>query len=181
VTGELDGSLLHRCAVLALRFGVLAIFALGNGASGMIPQMHHEFVTRDHWLDELTFSQLLAVSQATPGPNFLIVSLIGWRVASWPGAFVVYVAFLAAPTAIALTVGRLVRRHDTPLLLLVRRAVRPMTSALWLATGAVIALINDKTPVDIGVTVVVAAGSLLFERNPLWWCLGAAIVGAAIG
>lgn len=163
-----------------MRFGILAIFALGNGASGLIPQMHQEFVTRDHWLDELTFSQLLAVSQATPGPNFLIVSLIGWRVASWPGAFVVYVAFLAAPLAIALTVGRLVRRHDTPLLAMLRRAVRPMTAALWLATGAVIAMVNDRTPVDVVLTAVVALGSLFFEVNPLWWCLAAAIVGAAI-
>ena len=145
MSGGLDGSLRHRCAVLALRFGILAIFALGNGASGMIPQMHQEFVTRDHWLDELTFSQLLAVSQAAPGPNFLIVSLIGWRVASWPGAFVVYVAFLAAPLAIAFTVGRLVPRHDTPLLLLVRRAVPPLRRQLRRCGHR---LVNDKTPVD---------------------------------
>jgi chromate transporter len=176
----LDGSLLQRCVTLALRFGILSVFALGNGASGQIPQMHAEFVTRDHWLDELTFSQLLAVSQATPGPNFLITSLIGWRVAGWPGAFVVYAAFLAVPNAIAFTVGRLVRRHDTPLLGLLRRAVRPMTAALWLTTGVVIALINDKSPIDLGVTVAVAAGSLYFDLNPIWWCLGAAVVGALI-
>ena len=51
----LDGTLLQRCTTLAFRFGILSIFALGNGASGLIPQMHTEFVTRDHWLDELTF------------------------------------------------------------------------------------------------------------------------------
>jgi chromate transporter len=176
----LDGSLLQRCVTLAVRFGVLSIFALGNGASGLIPQMHTEFVTRDHWLDELTFSQLLAVSQATPGPNFLITTLIGWRVASWPGAFTVYVAFLAAPNAIAFAVGRLVRRHDTPFLVLLRRAVRPMTAALWLTTGVVIATINDKSWGDLAVTAIVAAGSVLFDLNPIWWCLGAAVAGALL-
>lgn len=176
----LDGSLLQRCITLAIRFGILSVFALGNGASGLIPQMHTEFVTRDHWLDELTFSQLLAVSQATPGPNFLITSLIGWRVASWPGAFVVYVAFLAAPNAIAFTVGRLVRRHDTRALALLRRAVRPMTAALWLTTGVVIAMINDRALLDVGVTAAVAAGSLFLDVNPIWWCLGAGVVGALV-
>lgn len=175
----MTGSLLHRCIVLAATFSVLSIFSLGNGASGLIPQMHQQFVQRDHWMDELTFSQLLAVSQGTPGPNFLITSLIGWQVASWPGAFTVYVAFLLFPNLIAFTVGRLVRRHDTPLLAMVRRAVRPMTAALWLATGAVVATINDHSPVTIAITAVVAVGSYFRDLNPVWWCLAALVVGAA--
>lgn len=175
----MTGSLLHRCLVLAATFGLLSIFSLGNGASGLIPQMHQQFVGREHWMDEITFSQLLAVSQGTPGPNFLITSLIGWRVAGWPGAFVVYVAFLLLPNLIAFTVGRLVRRHDTPLLAMVRRAVRPMTAALWLATGTVIATINDHTPVTMAITAVVAIGSYFRDVNPVWWCLAALVVGAA--
>lgn len=175
----MSGSLLHRCIVLATRFAILSIFSLGNGASGLIPQMHAEFVIREHWLDELRFSQLLAVSQATPGPNFLITSLIGWQVAGWAGALVVYVAFLAAPNVIAFTVGRLVRGHDTPLLALIRRAVRPMTAALWLTTGAIIAIINDHTAATVAITTVVGVGSLFLEVNPIWWCLAAVVVGAA--
>lgn len=177
---SLDDSLLHRLVTLALRFGALSIFSVGTGATGMIPQMHFEFVLRDRWLDETTFTQLLAVSQAAPGPNFLIVSLIGWRIASWPGAFVVLCAFLALPNAIALTVGRLLRRHDSPLLAIVRRAVRPMAVALWIATGTVIAFVNDKTPAAFALTGVVAALSVVLDLNPLWWCLGAGIAGALL-
>ena len=80
---------------------------------------------------------------------------------------------------IAFTVGRLVRGHDTPLLALIRRAVRPMTAALWLATGAIIAIINDHTAATVAITTVVGVGSLFLEVNPIWWCLAAVVVGAA--
>jgi chromate transporter len=174
----LDDSLAHRVLALVARFTVLAIFSVGTGATGLIPQMHREFVLRDHWLDETSFSQLLAVSQITPGPNFLIVSLIGWKIASWPGAFATMLSFLLIPNLIAYRIGRLTHQNDSPVLATIRRAVRPMTVALWIGTGSVIAMVNDKTPAALIVTGVAAVGSLFFDLNPILWCVFAGLAGA---
>lgn len=54
---------------LALRFGTLSFFAVGGGMSVLIPPLHHEVVQQYGWLDDHGFAELLAVSQAAPGPN----------------------------------------------------------------------------------------------------------------
>jgi chromate transporter len=173
---EIAGPFTHL-ASLAVRFLVLSVFAVGGGVMGILPQIHTEFVTHDRLLDEHTFAQLLAVAQATPGPNFLIVTLIGWRVASWPGEIVVFFSFLAIPTAVTLTVGRFLQEHKAPVLVLIRRSLIPMTAALWIATGIVVAIATNTSLYAYGITIAVAAAALRFDVNPLYLCLGAAIVG----
>ncbi len=96
---------------LAGHFALLSLFAVGGGVKILIPQIHHDFVVQTPWLTERAFTELLAVAQAAPGPNFLLVPLIGYRIASWPGAAIAIVSFLAIPTAIALAVGRVLHRH----------------------------------------------------------------------
>ena len=163
---------------VALRFMLLSLFAIGGGVMGMLPQLHAEYVTHGHLIDERTFSQLLAVAQATPGPNFLIVTLIGWRLAGWAGAFATLFAFLLFPTLIALTVGRAMRRYTATWLTRVRRSLQPMTAALWLATGVVITIATDHSIAAFAITGVVTVAALVFDINPLWLCLGAGVVGA---
>jgi chromate transporter len=166
---------------LAIRFCILSLFAVGGGVSILIPQMHREFVGQLHWFDEKTFGELIAVAQAAPGPNFLLVPLIGWQVASWPGAFVSLGAFLVIPAILSFTVARLLHDHDTPLLARFRRSFRPVTSGLWIASGTVIALTVDHHPVQVLATLVVFAISLAFDCNPVWLLLGAGALGAVIG
>ena len=54
----------------------------------LIPDMQLRAVEVEHWMTAADFSQLFALSQAAPGPNVLIVSLIGWKVAGVLGGFV---------------------------------------------------------------------------------------------
>ena len=103
---------LHTLLTLFVHFMVLSLFAVGGGPSMLLPQMRQEFVLQFHFLTDRSFTELLAVAQATPGPNFLFVPLIGFRAASWLGAIVSIVAFLALPMVIALFVGRLLHQHD---------------------------------------------------------------------
>ena len=62
---------------LALQFLALSLLSIG-GANSIIPEMHLRAVDIEHWMTDAEFSQLFALSQA-PGPNVLIVSLIGWK------------------------------------------------------------------------------------------------------
>jgi chromate transporter len=165
---------------LMLRFGTLSFFAVGGGISILIPQIHHEVVRQYGWLDDRSFAELLAVSQAAPGPNFLLVPLIGWRVAGWVGAFVSIVAFLVGPFVITSIAAHVLHNHDSPLLARFRRAFRPVTSGLWIASGLVIALAVDRHPTELFATLGVFGLSMAFDLNPVWLLLGAGVAGALL-
>lgn len=70
---------------LFLEFALLAFVAFG-GATALLPEMHRVVVENHHWLDDATFTHLYAIAQAAPGPNVLVVTLIGWQVAGLAGA-----------------------------------------------------------------------------------------------
>lgn len=66
-------------------FAVLSFVAFG-GATALLPEMHRVVVEQHQWLDNTTFTNLYAIAQAAPGPNVLVVTLIGWKVAGLWGA-----------------------------------------------------------------------------------------------
>ena len=74
-------------ATLVWTFGLMSLFAVG-GANSAIPEMHRIAVDVHHWMDDKQFADVFAISQLSPGPNVLIVTLIGYSVAvlwaRWP-------------------------------------------------------------------------------------------------
>jgi chromate transporter len=170
----------HLLLLLAWHFALFSLFAVGGGVSMLIPQMHQEFVVQYHWLDERTFTELLAISQAAPGPNFLLIPLIGFRVAAWPGAAVAMIAFLVAPVTITFVVGRILHQRDNEWIARFRLAFRPVTAGLWIASGLVVAAATDHALVPVVLTVAVAAISVIIDITPVWWCLAAGIIGYAL-
>lgn len=85
---------------LYLEFTLLAFVAFG-GATALLPEMHRVVVENHHWLDDATFTHLYAIAQAAPGPNVLVVTLIGWKVAGLPGALAATLA-MCLPMSIAI-------------------------------------------------------------------------------
>lgn len=165
-------------AELFLEFFLLAFVAFG-GATALLPEMQRVVVEQHHWLDATTFAHLYAIAQAAPGPNVLVVTLIGWEVAGLAGA-------LAATTAICLPMSVLV-------FFLFRHWSR-FRGALWqqsiqtgvapLAVGLVFsgaALIGNSSGLGVAGWVLVSATVLVNLRcksiHPLWF-IG---VGAALG
>jgi chromate transporter len=170
--------LIGQLLALASRFGIISLFAVGGGVSTLIPLLHDLCVNREHWVDDRQFAEAIAISQATPGPNFMLIPIVGWHVAGWIGGLVSLIAFLAIPVTSAFVVGRILQRHENVFIVLLRRCFRAVTAGLWIAGGIAIARTADHGTVTLIVTAVVVIVSLLLELNPLWWCLGAGIVGA---
>ena len=85
---------------LFLEFALLSFVAFG-GATALLPEMHRVVVENHHWLDDTTFTHLYAIAQAAPGPNVLVVTLIGWEIAGLAGA-------LAATLAMCLPMSVLI-------------------------------------------------------------------------
>jgi chromate transporter len=163
---------------LAWHFALFSLFTIGGGVSMLIPQMRQEFVLQYHWLDERSLSELIAVAQAAPGPNFLLMPLIGWRIAALPGLAVALFSFLLLPVVLTTYVSRVLKRHDSPWVARFRRAFQPVTCGLWTASGIVLGLATDHTYVNAALTLGVVALALRFDISPLWWCLIAGVAGA---
>ena len=77
----------HDLLTLATTFLVLSLFAVG-GALSALPEMHRIAVEAQHWMTSSEFADMVAIAQLSPGPNVLVVTLIGYHVAGIAGAVV---------------------------------------------------------------------------------------------
>jgi len=61
-----------------LHFASMSVFAVG-GAIALIPEFHRFFIDEHAWLTESQFSSGIALAQASPGPNALMLAMMGWN------------------------------------------------------------------------------------------------------
>ena len=101
----------HPILALLWTFGLMSLFAVG-GANSAIPEMQRVAVDVQHWMSDKEFADLFAISQLSPGPNVLIVTLIGSSVAGVAGALVATVAMCGPTAVLAYCVGRLLQRSQ---------------------------------------------------------------------
>lgn len=164
---------------IATEFLLLSLLAVG-GANAVLPEIQRVAVDRHHWLTDTQFVDLFAIAQALPGPNVLIVTLVGWHVAGVPGALVATVAMCAPSCWLTYGVQRAWQRfHDTPLRLLLQRALVPVAIGLILASGIVLARTAGTDWKLIGVITLTAAVAYGTKWNPIGMLAAAAVFGAA--
>jgi len=164
---------------LALTFAVMSLFAVG-GASSAIPEMHRVAVDVQHWLTDTQFADVFAISQLSPGPNVLIVTLIGYSVAGVAGALVATLA-MCVPTAVfALYVSRfLARSSHARWPAVIQAALVPLSIGLMSASGFVLAWTSDRTVAAVLVTASAAVLASLTRLNPGWMLLAGGGLGFA--
>jgi chromate transporter len=160
-----------------LRFLVLSLMSVG-GAIATIPEMHRYLVLQKGWLTDPVFASSVALAQAAPGPNVLIVPALGYQVAGVSGALVALLGTLLPSTVLALVAPRwMAARRDTPFVRAFVAGMLPVTLGLLLATGWVLA---GSSTTGI-LPLVVAATALLTWRTkiaPVWLVAAGAILGA---
>ena len=128
---------------LALLFGKLSLLAVG-GANATVSEITRQVVTLRHWVTPEQFAQLYAISNAAPGPNVLISTIIGAQVAGIPGAIVATLAMVVPSCALAVVVSMGFERHkDASWRRVVQAALLPITAGLVLAAAIIVAR-HDK-------------------------------------
>jgi chromate transporter len=162
---------------LFLYFGLLSLLAVG-GISSIMPEMQRIVVEQQQWVSAAEFTQLFAISQAAPGPNVLIVSLVGWKLAGLAGALVALAGICVPATALAWWVGAVWERfRDAPWRMLVQRALAPVSIGFVFAGGYVLA-----TPEGLGwrnAAIALASAAMLYgtRANPLWILAAGGVAG----
>jgi chromate transporter len=165
---------------LALVFGQLSLLAFGGG-NAVIPEMQRQVVEVQHWMNAHEFAALYALAQAAPGPNLMVVSLVGWRVAGLSGALVATAAITAPSSVLTLVVsGVWFRFRDAGWRRALQAGLLPVTAGLVMASAA---LLIRTTAVDwtAAAVTVLAAGFFLFSRVHPLLVFGAAAVAGVVG
>ena len=165
---------------LALYFALLSLVSVG-GMPSVMPEMQRFVVDLKGWLTPEEFIQAFAVGQAAPGPNVLIASLIGWKVAGLAGAFVALGAFCLPAAVVAWWVSDLWDRFkDSPWRLAAQRAIAPIVVAMILSGGVILATPGAPDWRLWLIAAASAAAMVATKLNPLWLLAAGGILGAVL-
>ena len=159
-----DGDIL---VTLFVQFAIMALLALG-GANAVVPEMHRQAVELRGWMTEREFTDMFAISQAAPGPNVMLVTLIGYHVAGFPGALITTIATCGPTAVLAQFLGGVWDRFkDAPWRTIVQSGVVPISVGLVGASAIILTRASDHTPLAAVITIVVAAMMFWTRWNPL--------------
>ena len=164
---------------LAGYFALMSLFAIG-GANSAVPEMYRMAVEIENWMTDRQFADMFAIAQVTPGPNVIIVALIGYHVAGLIGALVALLAMCGPTCVFAFYVGQVWERFkDAPLA--GRDPGRPASDldrsrlrecfCRRLGDGAKL----GSRSADAGTAIV----TYITRLNPLWIFAAAAMLGLA--
>jgi len=152
---------------LALLFVELSLISFGGGNT-ILPEMQRSVVDIHHWMTAAEFSQTFALAQAAPGPNMMIVSLIGWHVAGWPGVAVTTLATFGTSGLITgIVYHGWERFREQRWRRIVEVGLAPVTAGLVVSGAAGITLGSATSPVLIGIAAVSAVAMLKTRLHPL--------------
>ncbi len=164
---------------LFLEFALLSFVAFG-GATALLPEMHRVVVENHHWLDDTTFTHLYAIAQAAPGPNVLVVTLIGWEVAGPAGALATTLAMcLPMSVLIYLLIDRWESFAGKRWQRAVSLGVAPLAVGLIFSGATLIAQAAGLGWAGGGLVLATVAVSLRSKIHPLWLIAGGALLGLA--
>ena len=184
---------------LHLHFCMLSLLAVG-GALAIIPEMHRYLVTDLHLMSEIAFSQSVTLSQIAPGPNILLVAVMGWNIGlQSAGGFEAGAAAIGFGLFMALGLLAAVVLHSSLLSYFMvkwlhlhkhARSVRafkagmiPLVMGLMLSAGWLLQTASNPQT-DWRLLLICGVCMLLVLKTRLhllWLMLGGAVLGALLG
>jgi chromate transporter len=165
-------------ARLAGHFALMSLFAIG-GANSAVPEMQRVAVEVEHWMTARQFTDVFALAQLAPGPNVIIVTLIGYQAAGLMGACVATLAMCGPSCLFAFYVGRISEQLKGAPWSAIQQGLLPISIGLIAASGFVVASAAAHNVAAVLVTVSAALLCYATRLNPLWIFAAAALMGVA--
>jgi chromate transporter len=162
---------------LAGYFALLSLFAVG-GANAAIPEMHRIAVEVMGWMTDRQFADTFAIAQISPGPNVIIVTLIGYHVAGLAGAAIATAAMCGPTCVLAYAVARTWDRFKEARW---RKAIQaglvPVSLGLIAASAFVLARASDHNAYAGAITAATVVVAFATRINPLWIFAAGGLMG----
>jgi chromate transporter len=162
---------------LAGHFALMSLFAIG-GANSAVPEMHRVAVELEHWMTDRQFTDIFALAQVTPGPNVIIVALIGYHVAGVLGGLVATLAMCGPTCLFAFYIGRVWERFkDARWRIAIQAGLLPISIGLIFSSAFVVAWATARDWTAAALVAGTAALTFATRLNPLWIFAAAACLG----
>ncbi|MDQ0511267.1 chromate transporter [Ancylobacter amanitiformis] len=159
-------------------FSLLSVLAVGGGAA-VLPETKMLVVDTHHWLTDDQFRDIYGLGQVVPGPNMLMVLVIGYHVTGYLGALLAYLGFFVPSGVISWGASRVWDHFEgSPWRRSLQLGMAPMVIGLMAAGAISIA----RTAIDGSLTVAIAIGAFIGvyfikKVNPAFFVLGGGVVG----
>lgn len=128
--------MIKSLAMLFLSFLKIGSIAFGGGYA-MLPVIMNEVVTKNLWLSQQEFLNIVSISQVTPGPIAInSATYVGYMIAGVLGsaaATIGVVCFSVFSTTLLST--KLLRHRESPWLRQIFKTLNPMVLALIVSAG----------------------------------------------
>lgn len=181
---------------LFLVFSKIGIFNFGGGYA-MLSLIQNEVVQKNHWLTNAEFTNIVAISQSTPGPiGINAATYVGYTSvlnAGYPdwmaiiGAFIASLSIIWLPFILMILIsGYLITHKESRHVKSIFRALRPTIVGL-IGAAAILLMTEDNfghfrhTPVLFGISVLLfVAGfycSHVRKMNPIMLMMASGIIG----
>src|SRR5262249_10786739 len=181
-SGMVGATMNHNPGILlalAGNFALMSLFAMG-GANAALPEMHRLAVEVMHWMTDRQFADLYAIAQVTPGPNVIVVTLIGYHVAGLAGALVATLAMCGPTCVFAFFLGQgWDRFKEARWRLVISAAPIPRSLGPLGAPTLVIARVAGQSWQTLALMLLTAVVTYRLRLNPLWIFAFAAVLGLA--
>ncbi len=162
---------------LALIFAELSLLAFGGGNT-ILPDMRRQVVDVHHWMTSQQFTSLFALAQAAPGPNLMIVPLVGWHVAGPFGLLVSSLSMFGPSsivTCVVLHVWERFKEHR--LRSIIQVGLVPVTAGLVVASAVVITGTLAHSWPLVAISLASATLMLTTRLHPVVLLAAGALIG----
>lgn len=184
---------------LFLIFTKIGTFNFGGGYA-MLSLIHNETVVKNQWLTNAEFTDIVAISQSTPGPiGINCATYVGYTAvlhagypqwAAWLGSFLASVSIMWLPFIIMILISRyLIHHKDSKIVKDIFSGLRP--AIIGLVAAAAVLLMNKEnfgSPTDnpflFCVSVALFAFAFYFTKvkkaNPILLMFICGIIGMIV-
>ena len=164
---------------LSLSFALLSILAVGGGTA-VLPEMQ-SLLSHQFGIDHTQFIHIYSIGQLAPGPNMLMVLVIGYQLAGLLGASIVLLSFFLPSSVLCFYMGRLWNRFgESPWRRAIQNALEPISIGLMASGVYAVGKASIVGGITAGLALVSFYLILRTKINPVWVILGSGGFGALL-
>jgi chromate transporter len=151
---------------LAWTFALLSVLAVGGGTA-VLPEMQ-TILAHQFGIDHTQFVHIYSIGQLAPGPNMLMVLVIGYQIAGLIGAGVVLLSFFLPSSLMCFYMGRLWNRFgENPWRRSIQNALEPISIGLMSSGVYAVAKASVVSGITLALALVTLYLILRTKMNPV--------------
>ncbi len=150
---------------LFISFLQIGLFSIGGGYA-IIPLIQQQIVNFHHWLTLQEFTDIITISQMTPGPLAVNTStFVGIRIAGIPGAIIATLGSILSGFILSIFLYKFFKKHNSvDSISNILKGLRSTSIGLIASSASTIILISffSSSAVDISAVNLNAAAMVIF-------------------